>query len=227
MSQPTVKFKVPLLLYVPMIANLLLLAGTLLDKKIAFCSPVSFLHFKSSYWLAVTVFVLALGLTIQHSLTRKPYKTKTQKFMARLPHLVCFLALIYIACWLIYMKYSLASCFPDDFSGWSLPLGAANALFIALNAIIHWFVCARHYVLARRSEIGDQEMMLYQSWVDVFVDASDFYLPAIEAAVDLRIGEYKAFYNNPVKSEAFGNDSYWKLTVLQKTIAVNGLLVSS
>ncbi|KAF9070450.1 hypothetical protein BDP27DRAFT_1446950, partial [Rhodocollybia butyracea] len=218
MSELTTKLKskIPIWMYVPMIVSLLSLAVTLMDTPLASCSPISFLQFKSTSWMAVTVFVLALVFAIQYSLARKAHETKTQEIMALLPHLVCILVLIYIACWLIYMKHSLASCFPEDFSPSNLSLMAGHAFILVLDVALHWW-----------AGYGD------------FVDAVEFYLPAIEAAVDLRdlmaaaredydkhvqllrdkLGEYRAFYNNVVNSEGFGGDSYQKLTALQETIS--------
>ncbi|KAF9070446.1 hypothetical protein BDP27DRAFT_1323690 [Rhodocollybia butyracea] len=210
------------------------MANTLMSSTLAKCSPVSFLQFKSSSWLGATVFVLSLVFAEHYRLARKAYETTNREIMALLPHLICFLALVYIAYWFRSMEHSLATCLPNGFAKG----GAENAALLALVVITHWFCDAKHYVLPPK--MGYQEMALYRSWVGLgsFVDASEFYLPAIEAAVDLRdltaaarddhdrdvqtlrdkIGEYKTFYRKAVESEAFGEDSDSKLTALQKTI---------
>ncbi|KAF9070451.1 hypothetical protein BDP27DRAFT_1401984 [Rhodocollybia butyracea] len=226
MFESMIKHKFSIFMCVAMIASLICLALGLMDRTIASCLPVSFLQFKSSSWLAATCFVLALVLAIHYPLARKAYEVTNQETIALLPHLACFLALIYIA----------YGC-----SGLGLLLEAGCAFLLALDITVHWFAYAKHYVLARKSEIGDQEMLLYYSWVsfDVFVDASEFYLPAIEAAVDLRyltaaaredhdkdvqmlrdkINEYRIFYyNNAVKNETFDKDSVGKFTALKATI---------
>ncbi|KAF9070447.1 hypothetical protein BDP27DRAFT_1419912 [Rhodocollybia butyracea] len=244
MSESTIdlKAKIPKSMYVPMIVSLLSLAGNLsTNTRLASCSPVSFLQFKPSSLLAAAVFVLAIVFAIQHPLMRKFYETKTQKIMALLTHLVCFFVLVYIAGWLIYMKHSRASCFPNSLSKWTLTLMAMHAFILVVNVTLNWIFLSAYCALVRKSEIGYQEMRLYHCWArfGAFVDAVEFYLPAIEAAVDLRdltaaaredhdrdvqtlrvkIGEYRLFYNNAVGSEAFDHYSHGKLIVLQETIA--------
>ncbi|KAF9070427.1 hypothetical protein BDP27DRAFT_1323659, partial [Rhodocollybia butyracea] len=218
-----------------------------------YCSPVSFLQLKSSSLLAATLIVLGLVLAnYYYRLSRRmTYETTAQvthNILAFLLHLVSFLALTYIACWLIYMKYSLAFCLPaDDYSQMALSVMAANGFALALGVVTYWF-CEPSEIAARHAhydgEVSVEELELYQSWAKpeflIFVDASQFYLPAIEAAVNLRdfktataredydskiqtlrdkIGEYRAFYINAVQTEAFGYDSYAKLMTLKRTIA--------
>ncbi|KAF9070490.1 hypothetical protein BDP27DRAFT_1419954 [Rhodocollybia butyracea] len=125
-------------------------------------------------------------------------------------------------------------------------------LSLAQPAAMHWFMLVSIHLMARlyiatqdryKYTVSAQELELYQSWVQpefaVFIDASEFYLPAIEAAVDLRdfkttwdraehvkciqtlreeIGKYRTFYNNAVESRSFDASSSLTLIALKLTI---------
>ncbi|KAF9069960.1 hypothetical protein BDP27DRAFT_1420400 [Rhodocollybia butyracea] len=146
-------------------------AFALMHPALNYCSPVSFLQLKSSSLLAASQVTLILVLAIYYYRLsgRMAYETTTQ-----VTH--------------------------------------------GTSALLLHLIATRY---PHNGEVSAQELELYRRWAMpeflIFVDASEFYLPAIDAAVDLRdfktaaaredhdsdvqtlrvkIGEYRAFYNN-------------------------------
>ncbi|KAF9070428.1 hypothetical protein BDP27DRAFT_1323660 [Rhodocollybia butyracea] len=94
---------------------------------------------------------------------------------------------------LLLHLYSLASCFLEDEDAYLqlvLSIMAADGFIFAIVVASYCepFEIATRY--PHDGEVSAQELELYRRWAMpeflIFVDASEFYLPAIDAAVDLR-----------------------------------------